>query len=165
MTQYQTIVNMISIIKFLSPGSAAVCHMISRCEVLSSIHFCQTSSVFSDPLDLLDHPLLLDIFSLGAPQLRTGLGFLFFFKVSFEKHPSTGALLCEIMHSAQVGEVGAVWWMRPIMQKCAAVSPPTPLFLPFVLPKFSFLIFSSSLFERYSTACDFGRWAGRLPNH
>ena len=88
MTQYQTIVNMISIINFLSPCSAAVCRMISRCEVLSSIHFCQTSSVFSDPLDLLDHPLLLDIFSLGAPQLRTGLGFLFFFKVSFEKHPS-----------------------------------------------------------------------------
>ena len=88
MTQYQTIVNMISIINFLSPCSAAVCRMISRCEVLSSIHFCQTSSVFSDPLDMLDHPLLLDIFSLGAPQLRTGLGFLFFFKVSFEKHPT-----------------------------------------------------------------------------
>ena len=88
MTQYQTIVNMISIINFLSPCSAAVCRMISRCEVLSSIHFCQTSSVFSDPLDLLDHPLLLDIFSLGAPQLRTGLVFLFFFKVSFEKHPN-----------------------------------------------------------------------------
>ena len=64
---------------------------ISICEVLSSIHFCQTSSVFSDPLDLLDHPLLLDIFSLGAPQLRTGLGFLFFFKVSFEKHPTVQA--------------------------------------------------------------------------
>ena len=48
----------------------------------------QTSSAFGDPLDLLDHPLLLDIFSLGPPQLRTGLGFLFFFKVSFEKHPS-----------------------------------------------------------------------------
>ena len=50
--------------------------------------FFQTSSAFGDPLDLSDHPLLLDIFSLGPPQLRTGLGFLFFFKVSFEKHPS-----------------------------------------------------------------------------
>ena len=50
--------------------------------------FFQTSSVFSNPLDLLDHPLLLDIFFLGAPQLRTGLGFLFFFKVSFMKHPN-----------------------------------------------------------------------------
>ena len=50
--------------------------------------FCQTSSAFSDPLDLLDHPLLQDIFFLGAPQLRAGVGFLFFFKVSFEKHPS-----------------------------------------------------------------------------
>ena len=39
---------------------------------------------------MLDHPLLLDIFSLGTPQLRTGLVFLFFFKVSFEKHPSVG---------------------------------------------------------------------------
>ena len=32
------------------------------------VNFCQTSSVFSDPLDLLDHPLLLDIFFLGTPQ-------------------------------------------------------------------------------------------------
>ena len=40
---------------------------------------------------MLDHPLLLDIFSLGPTQLRTGLGFLFSFKVSFEKHPSVQA--------------------------------------------------------------------------
>ena len=52
------------------------------------VNVCQTLSVFSNPLDLLDHPLLLDIFFLGAPQLRTGLGFLFSFKVSFMKHPS-----------------------------------------------------------------------------
>ena len=50
--------------------------------------FFQTSSAFGDPLDLSDHPLLLDIFSLGPPQLHTGLGFKFYFKVSFEKHPS-----------------------------------------------------------------------------
>ena len=50
--------------------------------------FFQTSSAFGDLLDLSDHPLLLDIFSLGPPQLRTGLGFLFSFKVSLEKHPS-----------------------------------------------------------------------------
>ena len=50
--------------------------------------FFQTSSAFGDLLDLSDHPLLLDIFSLGPPQLRTGLGFLFSFKVSFEKHPN-----------------------------------------------------------------------------
>ena len=48
--------------------------------------FFQTSSVFGDLLDLSDSLLLLDIFSLGPPQLRTGLGFLFSFKVSFEKH-------------------------------------------------------------------------------
>ena len=59
---------------------------------LPMMSFCQTSSVFSDPLDLLDHPLLLDIFFLGAPQLRAGVGFLFFYKVSFEKHPSARAL-------------------------------------------------------------------------
>ena len=52
------------------------------------VNFFQTSSAFGDPLDLSDHPLLLDIFSLGPPQLRTGLGFLFSFKVSFEKHPN-----------------------------------------------------------------------------
>ena len=56
--------------------------------ILQLMNFCKTSSVFSDPLDLLDHPLLLDIFFLGAPQLRAGVGFLFFYKVSFEKHPS-----------------------------------------------------------------------------
>ena len=55
--------------------------------------FFQTSSAFGDLLDLSDHPLLLDIFSQGPPQLRTGLGFLFFFKVSFEKHPSTISFL------------------------------------------------------------------------
>ena len=42
--------------------------------------FFLTSSAFGDPLDLSDHPLLLDIFSLGPPQQRTGL-------VSFQKHP------------------------------------------------------------------------------
>ena len=52
------------------------------------VNFFQTSSAFGDPLDLSDHPLLLDIFSLGPPQLHTGLGFLFYIKVSFEKHPS-----------------------------------------------------------------------------
>ena len=52
------------------------------------VNFFQTSSAFGDLLDLSDHPLLLDIFSLGPPQLRTGLGFLFFYKVSFEKHPN-----------------------------------------------------------------------------
>ena len=51
-------------------------------------NFFQTLSVFSNPLDLFDQSLLLDMLFLGAPQLRTGLGFLFFFKVSFMKHPS-----------------------------------------------------------------------------
>ena len=48
----------------------------------------QTLSAFSNPLDLFDKSLLLDMLFLGAPQLRTGLGFLFFFKVSFMKHPT-----------------------------------------------------------------------------
>ena len=52
------------------------------------LDFFQTLSALGDPLDLSDHPLLLDIFSQGPPQLRTGLGFLFSFKVSFEKHPT-----------------------------------------------------------------------------
>ena len=52
------------------------------------VNFFQTSSAFGDLLDLSDHPLLLDIFSQGPRQLCTGLGFLFFFKVSFEKHPN-----------------------------------------------------------------------------
>ena len=47
---------------------------------LPMMSFCQTSSVFSDPLDLLDHPLLLDIFFRGAPQLRAGVEFYFFTK-------------------------------------------------------------------------------------
>ena len=43
-------------------------------------NFFQTLSAFSNPLDLFDQSLLLDILFLGAPQLRTGLGFLFFFQ-------------------------------------------------------------------------------------
>ena len=42
--------------------------------------FCQTSSAFSDPLDLLDHPLLQDIFFLGAPSSVLGWDFYFFAK-------------------------------------------------------------------------------------
>ena len=52
--------------------------------------FFQTSSAFGDLLDLSDHPLLLDIFSLGPPSSVLGWVFYFFFKVSFEKHPSVG---------------------------------------------------------------------------
>ena len=50
--------------------------------------FFPTLSAFCNPLDLFDQSLLLDMLFLGAPQLRTGLGFLFFFKVSFMKHPN-----------------------------------------------------------------------------
>ena len=57
-------------------------------EILPPISdFIQFSSAFSDLLDLSDHPLLLDIFSLGPPQLRAGLGFYFFQSVIFGKHP------------------------------------------------------------------------------
>ena len=59
--------------------------------------FFQTSSAFGDPLDLSGHPLLLDIFSLGPPQWRT-VFFLFFVKVSFEKHPRTGSQLKHDKH-------------------------------------------------------------------
>ena len=68
------------------------------------VNFFQTSSAFGDPLHFSDHPLLLDIFSLGSLQLRTGLGFLFSFKVSFEKHPSGHAgdkKKCKIKQSFQ----------------------------------------------------------------
>ena len=49
--------------------------------------FFQTSSAFGDPLDLSDHPLLLDIFSLGQASSVLGWVFIFFFKVYFKKHP------------------------------------------------------------------------------
>ena len=71
-----------------SAQSALVRRCLAPCAADSESIFFQTSSAFGDPLDLSDHPLLLDIFFLGPPQLRTGLGFLFFLKVSFEKHPS-----------------------------------------------------------------------------
>ena len=54
--------------------------------------FRQTLSVNGDPLDLFDQPLLLDMIFLGTPQLCGGVYILFFFKVSFEKHPSAGDL-------------------------------------------------------------------------
>ena len=47
---------------------------------------CQTLSVNGDPLDLFVESLLLDMFFLGVPLLRDGVGFLIFHKVSFEKH-------------------------------------------------------------------------------
>ena len=37
---------------------------------------------------MFDQPLLLDMIFLGTPQLRGGVNILFFFKVSFEKHPN-----------------------------------------------------------------------------
>ena len=37
---------------------------------------------------MFDQPLLLDMIFLGTPQLCGGVDILFFFKVSFEKHPS-----------------------------------------------------------------------------
>ena len=55
---------------------------------VSAADFFQTLSAFSNPQDLFDQSLLLDMLFLGAPQLRTGLGFLFFFNVSFMKHPN-----------------------------------------------------------------------------
>ena len=48
---------------------------VSRSRFRGGRRFRQSLSVFSNPLDLLDHSLLLDIFFLGTPQLRTGLGF------------------------------------------------------------------------------------------
>ena len=49
---------------------------------------CQTLSVNGDPLDLFDQPLLLDMIFLGTQKLCGGVDILFFFKVSFEKHPN-----------------------------------------------------------------------------
>ena len=37
---------------------------------------------------MFDQPLLLDMIFLGTPQLCGGVYILFFFKVSFEKHPT-----------------------------------------------------------------------------
>ena len=54
----------------------------------SNIQFCQTLSVNADPLDLFDQSLLLDMIFLSTPQLRGGVNIFFFYKVSFEKHPS-----------------------------------------------------------------------------
>ena len=54
--------------------------------------FCHTLSVNADPLDLSDQPLLLDMIFLGTPQLRGGVNIFFFYKVSFEKHPTQHVL-------------------------------------------------------------------------
>ena len=71
-----------------SPCSSLAMDYATAAAADSGSIFFQTSSAFGDLLALSDSLLLLDIFSLGPPQLRTGLGFLFFFKVSFEKHPN-----------------------------------------------------------------------------
>ena len=48
----------------------------------------QTLSVNANPLDLFDQSLLLDMIILGTHQLRGGVNIFFFYKVSFEKHPT-----------------------------------------------------------------------------
>ena len=69
-------------------NSAAAANFAAAADSDADADFFQTLSAFSNPLDLFDQSLLLDMLFLGAPQLRTGLGFLFFFKVSFMKHPN-----------------------------------------------------------------------------
>ena len=54
--------------------------------------FCQTLSHFANPLDLCNQHFLLDMNFLGTPQLRAGVNVLFFFKVSFLKHPTVHTL-------------------------------------------------------------------------
>ena len=71
-------------LQFNTKSSTCYTKFRGRRRFRRGVNFCQTSSVFSNPLDLLDHPLLRDI---GAPQLRTELGFLFVFKVSFYETP------------------------------------------------------------------------------
>ena len=51
----------------------------------------QSLSVDANPLDLFDQSLLLDMIILGTHQLRGGVNIFFFYKVSFEKHPSVGS--------------------------------------------------------------------------
>ena len=48
----------------------------------------QTLSVNANPLDLFDQSLLLDMIILDTHQLRSGVNIFFFYKVSFEKHPT-----------------------------------------------------------------------------
>ena len=48
----------------------------------------QTLSVDANPLDLFDQSLLLDMIILGTHQLCGGVNIFFFYKVSFEKHPT-----------------------------------------------------------------------------
>ena len=91
------------------------------------VNFFQTSSAFGDLLDLSDHPLLLDIFSLGPPQLRTGLGFLFSFKVSFEKHPSVQGVIwsyyIRLTYITNTIALGVTEWRYPLCPiYCMAVN-------------------------------------------
>ena len=48
----------------------------------------QTLIVDANPQDLFDQSLLLDMLVLGTHQLCGGVNIFFFYKVSFEKHPS-----------------------------------------------------------------------------
>ena len=69
-------------------NSAAAANFAAAADSAADADFFQILTAFSSPLDLFDQSPLLDMLFLGAPQLRTGLGFLFVFKVSFMKHPS-----------------------------------------------------------------------------
>ena len=52
---------------------------------------------------MFDQPLLLDMNFLGTPQLCGGVYILFFFKVSFEKHPSVHAVECALCTTSGIG--------------------------------------------------------------
>ena len=77
------------------------------------IDFSQTLSSERDLLDLFVQPLLLDMISLGTPQLRGGVHIFFFYKVSFAKHSNVCALrsvdltflmILVLKQSAELGE-------------------------------------------------------------
>ena len=67
--------------------SAAAASFAIAADSAANVNFFQTSSAFSNPLDLFDQSLLLDMLFLGAPKLRTGLGFLFFSQSVFYETP------------------------------------------------------------------------------
>ena len=68
-------------------NSAAAANFAVAADSAAAADFFQTLGAFSNPLDLFDQSLLLDMIILGTHQLRGGVNIFFFYKVSFEKHP------------------------------------------------------------------------------
>ena len=103
-------------------------------------------------IDLFYQPLLLDMIFLGTPKLCGGVD-IFFFKVSFEKHPSVHT--CPPHESILKGNL---WWNTGCNSSVNSRSKKAEVYLPLSQIKFGVSWWNSTLWLHPSCR----RMSGRL---